>query len=126
VEELIEFTTGFLFVHDISVKLLSFPQAPLIYDKPQPCVLLSIRVVMGRQKTADTLTKVAVSLHKHNMYQIQLSDEMMADLWQLREYYGRGAIVSQVREAVDRYLHEEKEKLGYSAKEFQEVAEDSR
>ena len=45
---------------------------------------------------------------------------MIADLWRLREYYGKGAIIDQVREAVYRYLHEEEENLGYPIKEFRD------
>ena len=54
------------------------------------------------------------------MYHIKLPKDMMADLWRLREYYGKGTIIDQVREAVYRYLHEEKEKLGYSVSEFRD------
>ena len=62
------------------------------------------------------------------MYQIQLPDEMMSDLWKLREYYGRGTIVSQIKEAVYRYLNEEEEKLGHPVRELTEDgdSEDSR
>jgi predicted DNA-binding protein len=61
------------------------------------------------------------------MYCIQLPDEMMADLWKLKKYYGRGTIISQVKEAVYRYLQEEEEKLGRPINQFREdEKEDSR
>ena len=62
------------------------------------------------------------------MYHIKLPEEMMAELWKLREHCGRGSIASQVREAVYRYLHQEEEKLGCAIKDFgdEEADEDSR
>lgn len=38
------------------------------------------------------------------MYLIRLPPDLMKALWELREYYQKGPIVQQVRDAVERYV----------------------
>lgn len=60
------------------------------------------------------------------MYTIKLPQEIMKNLWQLREYHGRGSIIGQVREAVRTYLEQQQKLLGSPISKVDPVIEQKR
>lgn len=57
------------------------------------------------------------------MYNLNLPQRMLRDLWILREYAESGTIIGQVRKAVNDHIKNEIGKIGCESAELQEVVD---
>jgi len=55
------------------------------------------------------------------MYKVIIPEELLSNLWRLREYACCGSIASQIRHAISEYILGEEQKIGCSIQEIQEI-----
>ncbi len=55
------------------------------------------------------------------MYKVIIPEELLSNLWRLREYACGGSIASQIRHAISEHISSEEQKIGCSIKEIQEI-----
>ena len=59
----------------------------------------------------------------YSMYKISLPQEIMKDLWRLREFCGEGPIIQQIKNSVRAHIQNKEREIGCPIADVQEARE---